>query len=503
MRCLTRCTQTAGTGEVACAVARELTLAWICRALQTRPQFSRNASAAPAHVSESSRQRVETLLVSAPPSVDADAILAGFDHLPGEGHLEGRRLPPPPWALRPFELDGADCLRALQVLLDQRSGPLSVYLHVPFCDRHCGFCDCLAHRLRPSEHSAGGDLVAGLVAQLESWNRDGRLSRRPVTTVHLGGGTPGLLSPQHFARLVTAMREHLGITSRTEWAIETTGSLLVPDVLGRLAAQGFTRLHVGVQTLEPEVRRRIGRRLTATEILARLRAAQAAGFVTSVDLVFGLPGESLAGFAAGIEALGAAGTSGFSLYALNRSARNAKFLLKAATLPNAIDHYVFFQVGEQMLARLGYQKNHFTHYARSEDRNLYFRHRLRGEDLVAFGPTADGVVGNLCYRNLDWPEWATRMADQTGLAGGLRESRQEAAVSPITTALMCGTVYEAPLHALGGESLLRSWLRAGLVLPADKTGAHLLTANGSWLIGEMLAAVQALGERVDCPTVGS
>ena len=223
-----------------------------------------------------------------------------------------------------------------------------------------------------------------------------------------------------------------------------------------------------------------------------------AGFVTSVDLVVGLPGESLSGFATAIESLAAVGVHGVSLYVLNRSARNAKFLRKVSALPDILDNYLFFQSGDQMLSRLGYVKSHFTHYARPEDKNLYFRHRLRGEDLIALGPSADGVLGDLHYRNLDWPDWAAHITDRGGIEGVLRETFAEIVARPATSALMCGEAHAAALCAVGADALLARWLGQCLLLPSSDAGLFYLTGNGSWLVGEMMEAVERFAKRVEC-----
>jgi coproporphyrinogen III oxidase-like Fe-S oxidoreductase/pyruvate-formate lyase-activating enzyme len=404
--------------------------------------------------------------------------------------LGQRSLPPPVWAERGYDEKGAEAWRRLSATLSNSGGrgPISVYAHVPFCDRRCPFCDCHSVALAPPGLPKQEEFAAALVAEIQAWSRLGNLASRPVTTVHFGGGTPSFLSHPVFARILEACRAHLAVTPQTEWAIESNSSPLNDEYLEQLREWGFTRLHVGVQTLEDPVRRTIGRREPGQTALEKVSQALDRGFVVSVDVVYGLPGQTQGGLLKDLERLVASGVDGFSLYQLQISDRNRRFLERQGiNAQDAARDYALFQEADRYLSAHGYRKNHFVHYARPRDRNLYYTHMVRGEDLLALGPSADGVFGAYHYRHPEYGEYATG-GEVPVLEGGVLENALEQRVRPLVVGLMAGSLPAAGSERFIGAGLTDQWLEWGLI---ERNGDALsLTASGSWFLGEMLMQVK-------------
>ncbi|MCM2257980.1 MAG: hypothetical protein NDJ94_20295, partial [Vicinamibacteria bacterium] len=187
----------------------------------------------------------------------------------------------------------------------------------------------------------------------------------------------------------------------------------------------------------------------------------------------------------------ATGVHGISLYQLQVSARNRRFLAGQNALGrDALHEYVLFQCAEQVLLRAGFSKNHFTHFARASDQNLYYRHPTRGEDLLALGPTASGVLGGYYYRHAELDRYLEDRRGQ-GLEGGMTETPDETRLGPAMIELMSGIACPTTLAAVGAEDLLDRWRAHGLVrslAPADRLA---LTANGSWFVRAMMQEVEA------------
>jgi len=307
-----------------------------------------------------------------------------------------------------------------------------------------------------------------------------------LTTVHFGGGTPSHLGAAAFARIVSHLRTRLTVRPDTEWAIESTVRSMTDEYLDQLLGLGFKRLHAGVQTLEPEVRQLIRRQETSEVVLERLSHAVNRGFLVSVDLVYGFPTQTLAGFIATIHRLIKTGILGFSLYQLQSGSRNQGFLNRHRSgMPDLLTNYLLFQSADQHLTRNGYLKNHFAHFARSEDRNLYYTHRQRGEDLLALGPTADGLFGSYHYRHPELPEYLEGKLFQPVLEGGLRENLQEQKLRPAVTSLMGGGITTAILKEIGADILLQDWLNCEMI-HEEQPGRFTLKANGSWFLSQMI-----------------
>jgi uncharacterized protein len=232
-------------------------------------------------------------------------------------------MPRPGWMTHGFSI-APD--KVWPMLLEEgetsKSPALSIYVHVPFCARRCGFCDCRASRIVPRHLPRQADgFVETLTNEISRWSRMVALARKPVTTVHFGGGTPDVLGPARLDELIAAIRGGFAIHPATEWAIETTEDSLTDEHIAWLRER-FSRLHVGVQTLEEPLRQAIGRPLSAAETLARLQRTLAEGFVTSCDVVYDLPGQSITSYLRSLTQLLDAGIHGISCYRFNRSSRN-------------------------------------------------------------------------------------------------------------------------------------------------------------------------------------
>lgn len=289
--------------------------------------------------------------------------------------------------------------------------------------------------------------------------------------------------------IVDDLRGCLSIGPETELALESTSSLLTPEHVARLLAWGFTRLHVGVQSLDDGVRRTIGRRDTGRVVLERLQAALEAGMIVSVDLICGLPGETTESFCRSLEGLLAAGVHGVSVYRLQTTRRNEGFLRRTgAAERDPLHDYALLHTAAQALIEGGYVRTHFTHFARPEDTNLYYGHAIRGEDLLALGPTGDGVFGDYVYRHGELGQYESGVS--VGLEGGVREPPGAARLRPARNALMACQADESRLEELGVGGLVETWLEQGVVAAADTGGDLRLTTSGCWFISDLLQELE-------------
>jgi anaerobilin synthase len=432
---------------------------------------------------------------AAPPEVDRESIWRAWQALPPAYVIEKRRPPVPVWARRGLAESGPEAWAALSATVAQTDAakPYCIYIHLPFCASKCTFCDCYSFRLSQHVEREVDAYLARLEQEIALWSRLPGLAQRPVSTVHLGGGTPTFLGARALARLTGSLRAHFAVGAQTEWALESTSSELDAAMFDALREGGFTRLHVGVQSLEAAARHAIGRREPAAGVLDKLAQALALGWVVSVDLIYGLPSQTLVGLLGDLQTLAAAKVDGLSLYELQVSPRNRVFAERHGRTGAEArwGNYLLLQAASQKLAALGYRKTLFTHFAGARDHDVYFRFPERGEDCLALGTIADGVFGDYHYRH---PEYALyqRSVSATfpGLQGGLRRTPQENQLRPLEIALLSARpapeVFVAQLGREQAQALLEAW-QAGALLEPRLAGAWALTANGSWFAGEMLA----------------
>jgi oxygen-independent coproporphyrinogen-3 oxidase len=174
-------------------------------------------------------------------------------------------------------------------------GTVGVYLHVPFCERVCPYCDFAVVAVRKLSAERERRYLAALLRELEA--RQAVFAGRRLASLYLGGGTPSLLRPEAVAELVAAVRGAFPGEPGVEITLEVNPSTLEQGRLPGFRAAGVTRLSLGVQSFDDTVLRRLGRAHRGEQARATLAACRATGFdALSLDLIFAAPGQSLAGF---------------------------------------------------------------------------------------------------------------------------------------------------------------------------------------------------------------
>jgi hypothetical protein len=153
-----------------------------------------------------------------------------------------------------------------------------------------------------------------------------------------------------------------------------------------------------------------------------------------------------------------------------------------------------FAVAINLLRFSGYRKNHYCHYARIKDKNLYYTHARRGEDLLALGASADGVFGGFHYRCPTLSGKSLQEAtDHPILQGGIREDPERRRISQVVAQLMTGVLERKVAIQAGSDTQVDRWLFRRLHAP-EKNDAHHLshTGNGSWLIYRMIREIEEI-----------
>lgn len=472
-----------------CPMQKELARQWIWRAVQSR-QHSPALDRAKEIRTGNGDSSLAPYLAALPEAVDRAAIEGEFARAIRRYRPADREMPRPAWDRQGFDVRGSSAWERLRRYAAQREdAPLSVYVHVPFCRQRCGFCDCHSFPVRAAQERT---YVARVIKDLTLWAEQTAVASRPVTTIHFGGGTPNALSDGQLEDLLAACRQLLRLTPQTELAIETTASLCEDTELARLRRLGFTRLHVGVQTLEPQLRTQLGRRTPAAEVLARLRHAMEAGFVTSVDLLYGLPSQDAGVLLKTLDLVIAARIDGLSLYRINCSTKNAAYFRRhSGFLRDPLRDCVMLQCAEQRLTHHGYFKNHFAHYALARDKNLYFRHAFRGEDLLGLGASASGSFSGADYRCSLLEPYLEHGGETTIAFEGTTSARARAGgLSAAEAMLMCSELKPTRFAEIACDGLLDTWHRCALVRQAESADSFALTAMGSWLLEQMLTELR-------------
>jgi len=279
--------------------------------------------------------------------------------------------------------------------------PLGVYVHFPFCGVRCPYCDFAVDTRTGVPHDAYADAVVAEIAARRSWF-DGA---GPLASIYFGGGTPGLWRPDALARVIQAARAAFptGDSTAQEITVEVNPGEADEAHLRALRDHGVNRLSIGVQSFDDRLLRGLGRNHDGAAGPACVRAARAAGFDNvSIDLMFGVPGQSLDDWRRAVDEAVALAPEHVSAYALTVE-RGTTFgsLARAGRLPRPDDEAVaaMFEHVRGAFAAAGLTPYEVSSYARpdrqSRHNRLYWSlapYLGVGASAASLRPLADGTA---------------------------------------------------------------------------------------------------------------
>ena len=348
--------------------------------------------------------------------------------------------------------------------------PLGLYVHVPFCASTCDFC--AFYQKMPT-----ADDVARFFSGIE---REAALVEWPrrVTTVFWGGGTPGLLAPRALTRLGEMVRARCGGTPE-EWTVELAPGSVTVARLAALKEIGVTRVSMGVQSFQPELLDALGRQHTREQIFAAYDRVRAAGFHSvNLDLMFALPGQSAAEWAADLREAVSLGPDHLSTYCLTFE-EDTKLWLKLSQGRVKLDSELeaaLYEATWSQLSDLGYAQYEVSNFARPLHACRHNLNTWRMHEWVGLGPSAASQQGGWRGANVaDLDQWIAH------LERGERVTQDRVALTP---ALLAEDALIFGLRMNAGVDLAPWRLRApGAPWPAvDDTLATL--AAGELLLRE-------------------
>jgi oxygen-independent coproporphyrinogen-3 oxidase len=347
---------------------------------------------------------------------------------------------------------GADEARAVYGARTGASPPLSVYVHLPFCEEMCTYCGC---NVIVSRNPAIVDrYMATLEREIEQ-AAAALAGNRRVVQLHYGGGTPTFFPPEALVRVHDAIAERFEMAPDAERAIEVDPRVTTPEHVRALAGRGWRRVSMGVQDFERDVQEAVNRVQPLDETAALVERCRAEGFTSvNVDLMYGLPHQTLGGFRrtldAVVERLAPDRVSLFG-YAHVPWLKAHQRRIDESTLPDAPARLALFQEGVRAFVEAGYEFIGLDHFARPDDelsrarrdgtlrRNFMGFHTHAGTDMIALGVTGIGDVSGVYLQNqhrlVHWERdvAAGRLPVQRGYVRTADDRRRGAVIQ----ALMC------------------------------------------------------------------
>lgn len=245
-------------------------------------------------------------------------------------------------------------------------GTLGVYVHVPFCERICPYCDFAVVRARTLAAELESAYVGALAGELAQ--RREAFAPLRLATIYLGGGTPALLRPESIAQILESIGGAFVNAPRVEVTLEVNPSTVERSRLPAFREAGVNRLSLGVQSFDDPVLRRLGRAHRAEEGLATLAACRAAGFENlSLDLIYAVPGQGLESYRRDLDEVAKQELPHLSTYALTvEPGTPYAYAVERGilTLPSEEESVAMFEEAERRLAAVGLERYELSSYAR-------------------------------------------------------------------------------------------------------------------------------------------
>lgn len=403
----------------------------------------------------------------------------------------------------------------VQALEERRIGslalPLSVYVHVPFCESLCYYCACNKivtkhhERARPYLHALAKETQ--LVAD--------RLGEGAVVSqLHLGGGSPTFLSDIELRGLMDMLHRHFSLVPGGEYSIEVDPRTVDAERLESLATLGFNRLSFGVQDFDPRVQRAVHRVQPFESVRALVASAREVGFeAINLDLIYGLPLQTLASMTQTLERVLAIRPERIALYGYAHLPERFKpqRRIHAAELPSAGEKVAMLSLALNTLQTAGYEYIGMDHFALPDDALAVARRQGRLHrnfqgystqpecDTIGLGVSAIGRVGSVYTQNAKTlSEYTDALeADHLPVVRGFQLSRDDVLRRAVIMALMCqGEVCFESMelaHLVRFESYFASELEAlrplqrdGLVEVVDRS---IRVTTTGWFFVRAIAMV--------------
>jgi oxygen-independent coproporphyrinogen-3 oxidase len=379
--------------------------------------------------------------------------------------------------------------------------PLSLYIHIPFCDTVCYYCAC--NKIVTKNREKAATYLAYLKREIEMQGRlfagigeDAQL----VEQLHFGGGTPTYLSDEQMGELMAHLRRcfRFAPDATGEYSIEVDPRTVSAERVHSLRAQGFNRISLGVQDFDADVQKAVNRIQPEQETRAIIDAARAAGFRSvSIDLIYGLPKQTPDTMTATLDKVVAADPDRVAVYHyahLPHLFKPQRRILEA-DMPDSDAKLRMLQLCIERLTAAGYVYIGMDHFAKPDDdlaiaqrqgrlhRNFQGYSTHADSDLVSCGVSAIGAVGATYSQNVKTLEAYYDALDRNELpvARGARLGMDDVLRRTVIQKLMCQ--FELSISAIeqAFPVVFRQYFAAELAQLAEMEADGLVSVNGDWI----------------------
>ena len=268
--------------------------------------------------------------------------------------------------------------------------PLALYIHFPWCEKKCPYCDFNSHQVKDGVQGFDEErYIKALITDLET--ELPRIWGRQVHSIFIGGGTPSLLSPTGMNDLLSAIRARVNLEPGAEITMEANPGSVEADKFAAFAKSGINRVSLGIQSFQDEQLKALGRIHNGEEAKQAIAIAIENFKSVNIDLMYGLPNQSLAAAKADIEIALSFKTPHLSLYNLTLEP-NTYFANFPPKLPSEDEIDAIFEQNLELLTAAGYKRYEVSAYAKKDQECKHNLNYWRFGDYIGIGAGAHGKI---------------------------------------------------------------------------------------------------------------
>lgn len=272
-----------------------------------------------------------------------------------------------------------------------------LYLHIPFCHRICPYCSFYKHT--PGDTHIPSFIDALL---LEAKNHTQKLGQNKLTTLYCGGGTPSMLSPTHLKKLFHGLQEIFDLSDLKELTFEANPATFDLKKAQLFRELGVTRISLGIQSFDNQILKTLGREHNRDEAAAAIPILREAGIPQiNIDLMFSIPGQSLASWQNTLETAISLDPDHISAYNLTYE-EDTPFIDKLTNgeyIDDPETNAKYFTLTDTLLTAAGYQHYETSNYAKPQKTSIHNQAYWQGTDYLGIGPSAVSTVDSTRWKN--------------------------------------------------------------------------------------------------------
>lgn len=318
-------------------------------------------------------------------------------------------------------------------ILGTESRTFHAYVHIPFCKEICGYCDFNTYTATQLGSLKQSDYPKSLVSEIlfsKNVMEGSGVPSRKLSTVFFGGGTPTLLESSDLSEILTTLRNTFGLTEDAEVTVEANPDTVSEDKISKLQQAGFNRVSIGMQSAVQEVLQTLERTHKSENVSKAMEIAKKCGLGTSLDLIFGAPGETLEQWRESLETAIHLAPDHVSAYALIvEEGTKLSRQIRSGELGQVDEDLQAekYELADELLTQAGYRWYEISNWAKSPE--YQSRHNSAywmGQDWWGYGPGAHSHIGSVRWWNSKHPlTYAKKLEQSVSPAAGREQIDKE------------------------------------------------------------------------------